>query len=81
MKQISASDANRGFSSLLREVAAGKTVTIVSRHKPVATIAPVRPGVASARQAARRRLVERLRQQPAQPAAGGWRRSDLYDEA
>ena len=36
-------DANRGFSSLLREVAAGKTVTIVSRRKPVATIAPVLP--------------------------------------
>ena len=81
MKQISASDANRGFSSLLREVAAGKTVTIVSRRKPVATIAPVRRGGASAQDAARRRLVERLRQQPAQPAAGGWRRSDLYDEA
>ena len=67
MKQISASDANRGFSSLLREVAAGKTVTIVSRHKPVATIAPVRQGVASARQAARRRLVARLRQQSVSP--------------
>lgn len=81
MKQISASDANRSFSSLLREVASGKTVTIVSRRKPVATIAPVRQGVASAQQAARRRLIARLRQQPVQAAARGWRRSDLYDEA
>lgn len=81
MKHISASDANRSFSSLLREVASGNTVTIFSRRKPVATIAPVRRGAATTQHAARQRLIQRLRQQPAQTAAREWHRDDLYDKA
>ena len=38
MKTISAADANRYFSSLLRDVATGEVVTVVSRGKPVAVI-------------------------------------------
>jgi prevent-host-death family protein len=38
MKTISAADANRHFSSLLRDVATGEVVTVVSRGKPVAVI-------------------------------------------
>lgn len=38
MKIISAGDANRHFSSVLREVAKGETVIVTSRGKPVAAI-------------------------------------------
>ena len=38
MKTISAADANRYFSSVLRDVATGEVVTVVSRGKPVAVI-------------------------------------------
>jgi prevent-host-death family protein len=78
MKTIPAAEANRHFSSLLREVARGGVVTVLSRGKPVATIAPVRTDD-SERQAAKRRLLERLRQ--LQPSGGrNWVRAELYDD-
>ena len=40
MKTISAGDANRHFSNLLRDVATGEVITVLSRGKPVATISP-----------------------------------------
>ena len=53
METISASDANRHFSNLLREVATGKVITVLSRGKSVATIAPAHSG-GLAREAAKR---------------------------
>lgn len=41
MKTVSAADANRHFSRILREVAAGAPVVVTSRGKPVARIVPV----------------------------------------
>lgn len=41
MRKVSAAVANREFSKILREVAAGETVIVTSRGKPVAEIAPV----------------------------------------
>ena len=38
MKSVSAAEANRHFSSLLREVSRGVRITVTSRGKPVATI-------------------------------------------
>jgi prevent-host-death family protein len=77
MKTVSASDANRNFSALLREVSRGEVVTVVSRGKPVATIAPA-GGVSGDREAARARLARRLRHQ--QPSGTrGWSRDELYD--
>lgn len=38
MKIISAGDANRHFSSLLRDVATGETVTVLSNDRPVAVL-------------------------------------------
>lgn len=78
MKTVSAADANRHFSRVLREVAQGTHVTVVSRGRPVATISPVR-GSGRERQAARHILLERLRQQP---VVGGrsWTRDELYDD-
>ncbi len=78
MKTVSAATANRRFFSLLREVSSGEVVTVLSRGKPVATMAPVRrttPG----RAAARRALLERLGQQAA-TRSGDWVRENLYDE-
>ena len=37
---VSASEANRSFSSLLRQVAQGQRFTVLSHGRPVATIVP-----------------------------------------
>ena len=68
MKTVTAAEANRHFSAVLRELAQGERVRVASRGKPVATIEPVR--VAKARVgAAKRRLLERLGAvQPVRPA-------------
>ncbi|NLI30766.1 MAG: type II toxin-antitoxin system prevent-host-death family antitoxin [Nitrospiraceae bacterium] len=77
MKVISASEANRQFSKLLRDVSHGATITVVSRGQAVANIVPAKTGTAQ-RNAARNKLVERLR---GQKAAGKrmWSRNELYD--
>jgi prevent-host-death family protein len=76
MKTISAGDANRHFSNLLRDVATGEIVTVLSRGKPVATIAPARSWGA-AQESARLDLLARLQQQ--QPSeVGKWTRDELY---
>jgi prevent-host-death family protein len=77
MKTIAAADANRHFSSLLREIARGEVVTVLSRGKPVATITPARSG-GSERDAARLNLLGRLRQQQAS-GARNWSRNELYE--
>jgi prevent-host-death family protein len=77
MKTISAGDANRHFSKLLREVATGEVITVLSRGKPVATIAPARSD-SSDREAAKLNLLERLGQQ--KPiGARNWTRAELYE--
>ena len=64
MRTVTAGDANRQFSSVLREVAQGESFTVLSRGKPVATIAPAQ-SADDRRQGAKRGLLERLRQQKA----------------
>lgn len=76
MKTVTAATANRQFSALLREVAAGNVVTVVSRGTPVATMAPVKAGD-PARAAARLRLISRLEGQ-APTGSRDWVRDDLY---
>ena len=77
MKAVSAGDANRHFSNLLRDVAKGETVVVLSRGKPVATIAPAGSGE-ERRGAARLDLLGRLRRQ--QPSgARDWTRDELYE--
>jgi prevent-host-death family protein len=77
MKTISAADANRHFSGLLRAVATGEVVTVLSRGKPVATIGPVaREG--GPRQIARQALLSRLRQNKAS-GIRDWTRDELYE--
>lgn len=77
MKTISASDANRHFSSLLRDVANGEVITVLSRGKPVATIAPARSGNGE-REAAKLNLLARLRQQITS-GSRNWTRNELYE--
>jgi prevent-host-death family protein len=77
VKTIAAGDANRHFSSLLREAARGEIITVLSRGKAVATIGPARLASAE-REAAKLALLHRLRQQ--QPTgARNWTRDDLYE--
>lgn len=77
MKTISAGDANRHFSSLLRDVATGEVITVLSRGKPVATIAPARSGNGE-REAAKLNLLTRLRQQITS-GSRNWTRNELYE--
>ena len=76
MKTISAREANRHFSNLLREVSSGEVITILSRGKPVATISPAsidRPQ----KNAARLRLLKRLDKQNVS-GSRNWTRDKLY---
>lgn len=75
---VSASEANRSFSSLLRQVAQGQHFTVLSHGRPVATIAPVQESKAS-RAGSRRALLARLAQQPATGEHRSWTRDALYD--
>jgi prevent-host-death family protein len=75
---ISAADANRRFSELLRGVRNGASYIVTSHGKPVAKIVPIteRDPV---REAAKRALLARLRSQPATKAIGRWTRDELYE--
>jgi prevent-host-death family protein len=78
MKTVSAAEANRQFSSLLRDVATGEVVTILARGKPVATMAPARAEDAT-RHGAKASLLQRLgRQQPC--GVRSWTRDELYED-
>lgn len=77
MKTVSAGDANRHFSALLRDVATGEVVTILSRGKPVATIGPAQSGRME-RDDAKLNLLERLRQQSPN-GERNWTRDELYE--
>ena len=78
MKTVTAAEANRQFSAVLREVAQGGSVMVTSRGKPVATIEPVRSAGSVRAGVAKRRLLAHLAQ--VQPmGARDWTRDDLYD--
>jgi prevent-host-death family protein len=74
---VSAADANRGFSHILREVRGGASYIVTAHGKPVARIIPWEPAE-EARRAARAILLDRLRDQPVTDI-GPWRRDDLYE--
>lgn len=79
MKTVTAAEANRQFSAVLREVAQGERVMVTSRGKPVATIEPLRSRAGTLRAgAAKRRLLARLAKVKA-VGARDWTRDELYD--
>ncbi|RKX75393.1 MAG: type II toxin-antitoxin system prevent-host-death family antitoxin [Spirochaetes bacterium] len=78
MKTITATEANRRFSSLLRDVSKGEAYTVLSRGKPVATVRPVQSDDII-HFSAKKRLLSRLKQNPA-TGIRNWSRNDLYDQ-
>jgi len=77
MQTVRAVDANRQFSSVLKQVSQGEEFLVVSRGKPVATISPVRKAD-NAHVAARLMLLERLRNQEP-TGVRNWTRDELYE--
>lgn len=75
---VSASQANRSFSALLRQVAQGRSFTVESHGRPVATIAPADTARESFSKA-RRVLLARLAGQSASGEPRSWHRDELYD--
>lgn len=78
MRTVTAADANRQFSSVLREVAQGEVFTVLSRGKPVATIAPSNFSNAQ-RGKAKNSLLARLHDQAAM-GERNWTREELYGD-
>ena len=75
---ISAADANRRFSSLLRRVREGRSVVVTSHGKPVAKIVPIGEHDDRTAQGARAALFTRLRAEPVLNV-GPWTRDELYE--
>jgi len=74
---VSAADANRNFSQILRGVREeGATYVVTSHGKPVAKIVPFEGG-ADLSTRARETLLDRLKTAPL-ARAGRWKREDLY---
>lgn len=76
-KTISAAEANRKFSRVLREVGDGLSYVVTSHGRPVARIAPLRVD-RPARIRARTSLFKRLRGE-AVMKVGSWKRDELYE--
>lgn len=76
---ISAADANRSFSSLLRRVREGRSVVVTSHGKPIARIVPLGERDDRAAEGARAALLARLRAEPV-VNVGRWMRHDLYED-
>jgi prevent-host-death family protein len=77
-KAVSAADANRKFSKLLRTVKEGRHSYVVTSHgKAVAKIVPVEQN-STVTPGARSALLKRLRSQ-AVVSIGRWKRDELYE--
>ena len=76
---VSAADANRKFSQILRAVRAGRSYVVTSHGKPVARLVPVgtRDDLSAA---ARKALLDRLRSERVTDI-GPWTRDELYEDA
>ena len=77
-KAVSAADANRRFSELLRTVKKGRSVIVTSHGKPVAKLTPVVEDERIAK-GARSALLARLRTERV-VNIGRWTRNELYDD-
>ena len=77
-KPVSAADANRKFSKLLRAVREGQSYVVTSHGKAVAKIVPVDKNGGVTR-GARSALLRRLRSEPVITIAR-WSRDQLYED-
>ena len=75
---VSAADANRKFSEILRHVREGQRYVVTSHGRPVARIVPVSSNERVAA-GAHTMLLARLESQPALNA-GRWTRDELYED-
>ena len=75
---ISAADANREFSRLLRGVREGNSYIVTSHGRPIAKLVPVTDEDAEAKEKAFQKLMARLRSQPVMDI-GPWTREELYE--
>jgi prevent-host-death family protein len=75
---VSAADANRKFSLILRGVREGHSYVVTSHGRPVARIIPADRGEIVAT-GARKVLLSRLERQPV-VNAGRWTRDELYED-
>jgi prevent-host-death family protein len=78
-KSVSAADANRNLSQLLRGVRRGSSYVVTSHGKPVARLVPA-PEKNVVAQGARAGLLTRLRSQRVTDI-GSWTRDELYEDA
>jgi prevent-host-death family protein len=79
-KTITATEANRKFSEMLRGVRAGHSYRVTSHGKVVACVVPGHGDAAEQRrrERAKRELLEHLRTR--KPLNIQWKREDAYDE-
>jgi prevent-host-death family protein len=77
-KPVSAADANRKFSKLLRAVREGQSFVVTSHGKAVAKIVPADKDDGATR-GARAGLLKRLRSEPV-VTIGRWSRDELYED-
>jgi prevent-host-death family protein len=81
-KSVSAADANRKFSELLRGVRKGRSYLVTSHGQPVAKLVPAAQDARS-EAGARSALLARLSSQPAVKGAKArrrWTRDELYED-
>lgn len=77
-RPVSAADANRKFSKLLRAVREGQSYVVTSHGRAVARIVPAEKESGVAR-GARIALLKRLRSEPV-VTIGRWNRDELYED-
>jgi prevent-host-death family protein len=77
-KPVSAADANRKFSKLLRAVREGQSYVVTSHGRPVARIVPAEKNGGTTR-GARGVLLKRLRSERV-VKIGRWTRDELYED-
>ena len=78
---VSAAEANRSFSRLLRGVREGRTYLVTAHGRPLARIIPADSRdeqIVRTRRAALEALLRRIESQPAIDI-GKWTRDELYD--
>jgi prevent-host-death family protein len=73
-KFVSSTEANQHFAEVLREVAAGESVTVTSRGRAVARITP--PDAEKKRDISK--LLAFMKSHPPK-VVGAWTRDELYD--
>lgn len=79
-KIVSAADANRRFSDLLRGVRKGRTYVVTIHGRPVAKLIPAKAHERNA-MTTRAVLLTRLKSQPvAKSKKMGWTRDELYEK-